>query len=403
MALEGVNMSRASDFHVLIIGGGATGAALAHDLALRGFRVTLVERGEVTSGTTGRHHGLLHSGARYAVRDPESARECIEENFILRRIAPDSFELNDGLFVAITEEDEAYLEPFLEGCETCGIPTQVLTREQALQMEPNLNPKVRVAVRVPDGTMDAMRLPLRFLATALSNGAVVRPFTEVVDLLRRNGTVYGARVRNHITGREEDLLADVVVNAAGPWAGRIAAMAGVDVPVRPSPGVLVAVEGRWTNMVINRLHPAGDGDIIVPQRGLSIIGTTSWVVEDPDHLDVPPDHVRRMFEKGAEMVPAVGHARLWAAWSAARPLVGSREASTGRELSRTFKCFDHASEGVEGFVTIVGGKATTARAMAETTADVVCRKVGVSAPCRTREVTLLPHTAYYDLLTTQGF
>ncbi|HEY6566169.1 MAG TPA: FAD-dependent oxidoreductase, partial [Actinomycetota bacterium] len=73
--------------HVLIVGGGGTGGALAHDLALRGVRVTLVERGEFTSGTTGRHHGLLHSGARYAVNDHESAVECIEENMLLRHIA----------------------------------------------------------------------------------------------------------------------------------------------------------------------------------------------------------------------------------------------------------------------------------------------------------------------------
>ena len=73
--------------HVLIVGGGGTGGALAHDLTLRGVKVTLVERGEVTSGTTGRHHGLLHSGARYAGGDRESAVECIEENLILRRIS----------------------------------------------------------------------------------------------------------------------------------------------------------------------------------------------------------------------------------------------------------------------------------------------------------------------------
>src|SRR5919109_4603916 len=89
-------------FHVLIVGGGGTGGALAHDLALRGLRVTLLERGELTSGTTGRHHGLLHSGARYAVADAESAVECIQENRILRRIAPGSFEENGGLFAAIT-------------------------------------------------------------------------------------------------------------------------------------------------------------------------------------------------------------------------------------------------------------------------------------------------------------
>ncbi len=382
-------------YHVVIVGGGATGAALAHDLALRGLRVTLVERGEITSGTTGRHHGLLHSGARYAVKDQESARECIEENMILRRIAPGSFELNDGLFVAITDEDLEYKDAFLEGCAACGIPTRVLTREEALRLEPNLNPDLKMAVQVPDGTMDAMRLPLRFLATAKANGAVIKPFTEVLSFLMEGKTVVGVHVRDHTTGKEYDIGADIVVNAAGPWSEKVARMAGVDVPIQPSPGVLVAVVGRVCNMVINRLHRAGDGDIIVPQRELSVIGTSSWVVDDPDKLDVPEEHVRLMFEKGAEMVPAVARAPMRAAWSAARPLVGSRGAATGRELSRTFKCFDHADEGVEGFVTITGGKATTARGMAETAGNVVCQKLGIDAPCRTREVVLLPHTAYY--------
>ncbi len=382
-------------YHVVVVGGGATGAALAHDLVLRGVRVTLVERGEVTSGTTGRHHGLLHSGARYAVKDQESARECIEENLILRRIAPGSFELNDGLFVAITDEDMAYAEDFLEGCAQCGIPTRILTPEQALRLEPNLNPEVKMAVQVPDGTMDAMRLPLRFLATAKHNGADIRPFTEVVDMVFTGRTVSGVRVRDHRSEEEYTIGADIVVNAAGPWSGKIAAMAGADVPMVPSPGVLVAVEGRLCNMVINRLHPSGDGDIIVPQRRFSVIGTSSWVVEDPDDLEVPEDHVEAMIRYGSEMVPLVKQAPIRAAWAAARPLVGQRGATTGRELSRTFKCFDHADEGIEGFVTITGGKATTARAMAEATADVVCRKLGVDAPCRTREVVLLPHTAYY--------
>ena len=73
---------------IVIIGGGGTGAAIAHDLVLRGFDVSLFERGELLSGTTGRHHGLLHSGARYAVHDPAAARECIQENKILRPLRP---------------------------------------------------------------------------------------------------------------------------------------------------------------------------------------------------------------------------------------------------------------------------------------------------------------------------
>ena len=265
------------DGHILIVGGGGTGGALAHDLSLRGLRVTLVERGEVTSGTTGRHHGMLHSGGRYAVNDRESAVECIEENMILRRICPGSFELNDGLFVAVEDEDMEYLEPLLEGCEASGIPAQRLTPSEALALEPNLNPALKAAVRVPDGSMDAMRLPLRFFATAQHNGATIRPYTEVRALLLHDHLVSGAVVHDHVTGRDSEIHADVVINAAGPWSEKVAAMAGVDVPIRPSPGVLLALRGRLCNMVINRMHKSGDGDIVVPAaralgRGHELVG-----------------------------------------------------------------------------------------------------------------------------------
>jgi glycerol-3-phosphate dehydrogenase len=383
--------------HVLIVGGGGTGGALAHDLALRGLRVTLVERGEFTSGTTGRHHGLLHSGARYAVNDQESAIECIEENQLLRRIAPGSFEENDGLFVGITDDDMAYLPGFLEGCEATGIPTQVLEPQDALRLEPLLNPDLKVAVRVPDATMDAMRMPLRFFATARANGADLLSWVDVIDLDIAGGVVSGARVRDLVTGRETHIGADIVVNATGPWSEQVARMAGVDVPIRPSPGVMLALDGRLCNMVVNRLHASGDGDIVVPQRALSIVGTSSWVVEDPDDLGVPDDHVRRMVDEGSLLVPAVRDAPFRAAWSAARPLIGPEDdADSGRELSRTFKTIDHAvDDGVQGFVTITGGKGTTLRGMAEVCADVVCGKLGIEVACATRDTVLLPHTAAY--------
>lgn len=386
-----------NDFYVIVIGGGGTGAAVIHDLTQRGFKATLVERGELTSGTTGRHHGLLHAGGRYAVKDKESAIECIEENYILRKIAPEALELNEGLFVAITEEDEAYSEQFLEGCAQCAIPTRVLTPKQALEMEPNLNPDLRLAVQIPDGTIDAWRLPLHFFATAKHRGADIRPYNEVIGFIKQAGVVSGVRVLDHKTNKEYDLKGDLIVNATGPWSEKVTVMADAEVPIRPSPGVMVAVRGRWHNMILNRLHASGDGDIIVPQRNLSVIGTSSWIVEDPDKLGVPEDHIQLMFEKGADLVPAIKHAEFRAAWSAARPLIGSKGEDEGRELSRTFKCFDHKErDNVEGLVTITGGKATTLRGMAETTVDVVCKKLGLDIPCRTREEVLLPYRAYYN-------
>ena len=382
--------------HVVVIGGGATGAGVAHDLALRGLRVTLLERGELTSGTTGRHHGLLHSGGRYAVGDQESAIECIKENQILRRIAPGSFEENGGLFVAVTDDDMDYLNPFLDACAACGIPTTVHKADAALQLEPSLNPDAKVAVEVPDATVDPMRLVLRFFATAQRNGADLRTFTEVTGLACTARMVTGVLARDLVTERDYELSADLVVNAAGPWSEQIASMAGVTVPMRLSPGVLLAVRGRFCARVLNRLHKSADGDIIVPQRGLSVVGTTSWVVEDPDVPPVPAGHVALMYAEGAKLIPAIAAAEQRAAWSAVRPLVGGAAASNGRELSRTFQCFDHKqAEGVEGLVTITGGKATTLRSMAETATNVVCAKLGIDAHCRTAQTVLAPHGAYY--------
>ena len=192
-------------------------------------------------------------------------------------------------------------------------------------------------------------------------------------------------------GADGQVAADLVVNATGPWCERLAAMAGAAVPVQPSPGAAGPV-GPAVRLVINRLHRAGDGDIVVP----------SGPVDRRDQrLDrggprrpggarrACPGHV----PGGAKLIPAVATAPERAAWSAARPLIGAAGgASGGRELSRTFKCFA-APTTVEGFVTITGGNHPWA--MAEATADLVCAKLGVEAPCRTREVVLAPHTAYY--------
>lgn len=388
--------ARSTGAHVVVIGGGATGAGVAHDLTLRGIRVTLLERGELTSGTTGRHHGLLHSGGRYAVSDQESAVECIKENRTLRKIAPGSFEENGGLFVALTDEDMDYLDSFLDACAACGIPATVHKADDALWLEPGLNPEVKVAVEVPDATVDPMRLVLRFFATAQRNGAELRTFTEVTGLACTGRTVTGVLARDLVAERDYELSADLVVNAAGPWSGQIAMTAGVSVPMRLSPGVLVAFTGRFCGRVLNRLHKPADGDIIVPQRGLSVVGTTSWVVGDPDVPPVPADHVAKMRTEGAKLIPAMAAVPRRAAWSAVRPLVGGGTAATGRELSRTFQCFDHKqTEGVDGLVTITGGKATTLRSMAEAAADTVCAKLGVDAACRTAQTVLAPHSAYY--------
>ena len=264
------------NYHAVVIGAGSTGAAIAHDLALRGLKVTLVERFGPAAGTTGHNQAQLHSGARYAVTDPMSARECIEENMILRKLMPNTLELNDGLFIALKEEHLEYRKTFLDACEQCGIPTEEISPEQALQMEPRLNPALLAAIRIPDGVFDPYRFTLSFIATARKNGATFLPFTEVIALDPKRGQV---TIHHHDLDKTEVIGCDVIVNAAGPWAPHIAGMAGISLPLEPSAGVMVTVQERLCNMVINLLALPDDGDIIVPQRNTSILGTTSWAVE----------------------------------------------------------------------------------------------------------------------------
>ena len=381
---------------IVIIGGGV-GGAVAHDLALRGFAVTLIERGELLSGTTGRHHGLLHSGARYVLHDRATAHECFVENQILRKLAPEAIEPNDGLFVALDAGDMAQYEPFIDGCREAGIPAQPVTVERALALEPELNPQILAAVQVPDATMDAWRLPLHFFATAKANGAKIHTFTEVTDLSCRGANVEGVKVIDHRTQRVRNIGADIVINAAGPWAGKITAMAGLDAPVRPGPGVMVSVAGRLTHMVINRLHTAGTGDIVVPQRDLTIMGTTAWLAEDPDTVALPPDHVQQLLTLGSQLIPRVGKLPPHAVWWASRPLLVDKAEEDPMRISRSFACWDHHTrDGIEGLVTLIGGKATTLRAMAEETADLICHKVGRKIACQTRVTPLLPYRNFYQ-------
>ena len=407
-------MGTALDYRIVVIGGGGTGAALAHDLTLRGFTVTLLERGELTCGTTGRHHGLLHSGARYAVSDHSVAQECMRETRILRRIAPDVIEFNWGLFIALDEEDVHYTKPFLQACAKAKIPTRMISGEAARRAEPNLSPAARHAVLVPDGVIDAWRLPLRFYATARRHGATIHTFTPAIAIETQGGRVTAVVGRELRTGRELRFNCDLAIGAAGAWGSKVAQLCDLKVALTPMAGSMVAVRGRLTNMVVSRLRPPGEGDIIVPQRRLSIIGATQWPADDLEVCTAPPDDIELLTANATHMLPAFGRAEFHAAWAAVRPLSGEQNAAQGDDgdpdagsrepgstdhestMSRGFRCIDHAREdGVEGFISIIGGKATVLRAMAEQGADLACRKLGVTVACTTRESPLASHRDYY--------
>src|SRR6478735_11717764 len=377
---------------VLVIGGGATGAAVAWDCALRGYATVLAERRDLAEGTSGRFHGLLHSGGRYAVKDPHAAVECIEENVILRRIAADCIEDTGGLFVTTPDDDPAYGDRFLEGCAKTGVPTEEIDTAEALRREPRLNPGIKRAFTVPDGSIDAWKTVWAFAHAARGRGATVLPYHAVVDVLREGDAVVGARLHDEHSGEEVTVEAGMVLNASGAWAGQIADMAGIEgVEIIPGKGIMIAMNHRLVNTVINRCTMPADGDILVPIRTVSVIGTTDIRAADPDEIPVTQDEVDQMLDDGERLVPGFRKARALRVWAGARPLFqderSGEQATDTRDVSRTHAVVDHsARDGTRGLLTMSGGKLTTLRLMAQDLVDAMCKQQGEDRPCTTADV-----------------
>jgi glycerol-3-phosphate dehydrogenase len=146
---------------------------------------------------------------------------------------------------------------------------------------------------------------------------------------------------------------------------------------------------RFVNTILNRCHTPGDGDILVPVGTVAVIGTTSVTVADPNDISVQAWEIRRMLDEGEKMVPGFSQVRALRAWAGVRPLYEEGAVVEGRDAKRTFAVLDHAErDGVPGLVTVVGGKFTTYRLMAEQTADLICAHLAVAKPCQTKDFAL---------------
>ena len=373
------------EYDVVIIGGGISGAGTARDCALRGLSTLLVERGDLAGGATGRNHGLLHSGARYAVTDRESAAECIRENRILRRIASGCVEQTGGLFVTLPEDDIAYQKTFIESCRAAGIPAEAVDPREALRLEPSVNPAIIGAVRVPDASVDPFRLTSVNMLDAILHGAEVLTYHEVVGFVRDAGRIAGVRLRSR-SGEEFEVRARITVNAAGIWGQGIAAMAGVNISMYPAKGSLLVFGHRVNRMVINRCRKPANADILVPGDVVCVLGTTSTKLpfEECDDIRVNRDEVSQLIEEGCRLAPGLATTRVLRAYAGVRPLVASDDDPTGRSISRGIVLLDHESrDGLPGFVTITGGKLTSYRLMAEKVTDLICSKLGLNVRCST--------------------
>lgn len=386
-------------FDVVVVGGGVNGLFTALDLSLRGFKVLLLERGSVGSGTSGRMHGLLHSGARYVVTDPRAAVECIEENRIMARIAPHAIEDTGGYFVAIDKDDLDFQEEFISGLRRANIDFRIVDVGEALREEPNLNPEVKAVVEVPDKVVFARDLLFSVAISAYREGALIAQNMEVVGFELNGDKIASIKVKDGYTNDVRRVESDVVVNAAGPWAGHVASLAGVAVDVMPTMGVMVVYQRRLTKRVINRMRKPSDGDILVPYSSTSIMGTTAAIIEDPDSVSISDEDVEFLTSEGSRMVPLLAKINVIRAYASVRPLIKIPGVDT-REATRDFMVIKH--EKPSNMVTVIGGKFTTGRLVGERLSDEVAKMLGSAKPSITRDYKLFGANLYEDLGELNG-
>jgi len=377
-------------YDAVIIGGGVTGAGTARDCAMRGFKTLLIERGRPGGATTAASTHLIHGGLRYLLYDRLTTHmTCWDSGHILR-IAGDLLTRMPILWPVYDwhshglETVETLLESYDYFQRMKGGKKHLRVSARAvLELIPDLKPEgLKGGVLFDEWWVDPLLLVDKNLESARRHGARVETGLSVENLLMEGKNVRG------VSAGGKEIRSRIVINAAGPWVGQIAAMAGADIPLRLRQGTHLIYKRHLVSVGL-LLETVGKGRYIfaIPFKDGTLVGPT-----DVDAGETPAN----VKTSSAEIESLSKSARLYlknlperhdSTIVGARPILG--RGGDERFLSRQYEVFDHESrDGIGGLVSIGGGKMSDFRAMAEAAADAAGAKLGRAAPCRTRGETL---------------
>jgi len=373
---------------VLVIGGGITGAGIARDAALRGFRTAVVDKGDLGGGTSSLSSRLVHGGIRYLEHGEfRLVFEASRERHVLLGIAPHLvhplpflFPVYRGARVPAWKlRAGMWLYDLLAAFHNVKAH-RWLGRKATQRLEPGLKDKdLKGAALYYDAQADDARLVIATMRSAAQAGALVASYAEATALLKPDGRVGGATVRDGLTGHASTVRALVVVNAAGPWVDRVRRLddAGAEPLLRPTKGVHVAVpRTRVGHVRAVTLTSPIDGRVmfVLPWDDLSYIGTTDSDEDtSPDEVRATADDVVYLLRSANAFFP---HARLAppdviASWAGLRPLLRPPGDVAPSAASREHRVVESPS----GLLTIAGGKLTTYRIMARDVVDRVAARL----------------------------
>lgn len=389
-------------FDVIVVGGGINGVGIARDAQMRGLRVLLLEKRDLCTGATGGCSGMIHGGLRYMINDvPTTKKSCLDSGHI-QKIAPHML-FRIPFIYPITDRTPAarlaleLFETYFEAYDLFqplknGKPHTRLTPAQIRALEPALAGRLIGGVTMDEYGIDPFRLVVANAVAAKEAGAVIKTYTEVIDFLKSGSSVIGVLARDTRTGEETEYYAPVTFNATGPWLMQLCERAGVkSVRIRPSKGVHLVLDRRFSNVGI--LTPAIDGRsiFIIPHENVSLIGTTDDdYFGDPDHIPITQDEVEYLLTGIAHILPDVRKARIVRAFAALRPTLyayGKLE----DDLSRDHRIYDHTElDGVGGLLSIGGGKLAAYRIMCEEAVDKIFEKLGRQPVATRTHIVALP-------------
>ena len=402
-------------YDLLIIGGGISGACVAHDAVLRGISVALVEKKDFGWATSAATSKLIHGGLRY-LKNLEFGlvRESLQERRIYEIIAPHmvypvpflipTYEnsSNSRIFIypgMLLYDILSYDKGSLEDPERKVPHFKILSRSQVLSKEPDVNTDNLTggAIYYDCQLYSSERTTLSFVQSAAKNGADVANYLGVEQLLIADGKVKGARVKDELNGNTYDIEAKVTVNVTGPWADFVSGLGGGTSrkKIVRSEGIhLITRPLVKSNAIVYRTF-SGRHFFMIPWRNKTLIGTTDTRYEgDPDKYGVSEKNVLEFIDEINEAHPAgkLTMDDIEFCYGGLRPIV---EEETDVEVdvydkSRRYEIYDHAAkDNLQNFFTVVGGKYTTSRMLAEKLVDKVFEKLGIQAPpCTTAKTPL---------------
>lgn len=384
------------EYDVLVIGGGINGTAVARDAALRGLAVALVEKEDFGYGTTSRSTRLIHGGLRYLEHfDFGLVREGLREREILLRTAPHLVKplsflvpVYKGDRVGLTKLKAGMILYDLLSYDKSMPSHRFLTPQEALREEPHLRSENLVGAMIYyDGQVEfPERVAVENVLQAAQHGADIANHARMEEYLWEGQRIAGARVRDTLTGKVYEIRAKYTVNAGGPWIDQIngAQLRNYKPQMRLTKGIHLLVPKIVNHAIVLLAQSDGRLFFAVPYRGYTLIGTTDTDYHgDLDDIRANREEVAYLLAETKRVFPSLPTEEIYYTTAGVRPLVRAEGKSEGA-TSRKHKIVDHRKDGVDGLLSLPGGKITSQRFFAEETVDLIAKRLGVRKPSTTK-------------------